>query len=88
MTTKDETKTTIADEWLKHLNFDAVREMQDDAEEFEDEDNTYVFADGSSVYEKHRNDWRSGGKYIQCPSCKQWRSIDDDPDVATCNDCG
>ena len=37
----------------------------------------YIFDDGSSLYEKRKNDWYPAGEYIQCPECEQWREYNE-----------
>jgi hypothetical protein len=56
------------------IDRDAVTRMQDNAEEMAERDGGYVFifGDGSSLWEKRKDDWRAGDDYVRCPECKEW----------------
>jgi|HubBroStandDraft_2_1064218.scaffolds.fasta_scaffold1558933_2 hypothetical protein len=70
---------TISEKWIKRLDENAVEQMQNDAvgEVEGDYSWVYIFKDGSSVYEKRRGDWYPGDEYVQCPSCEEWREVDE-----------
>lgn len=82
-------KPTIAQQWLEKIDKPNRREVRDrsidkraveqmtdnaaDAQEY-GASYVYIFDDGSSLYEKRRDDWYSGGGYIRCPECEVWHS--------------
>ena len=50
----------------------------------------YIFADGSTLYEKNRDDWRTGNEYRECPCCYEWRIAEDEysqSSLGICNEC-
>ncbi|MGD0214287.1 MAG: hypothetical protein ABSB87_13740 [Terriglobales bacterium] len=67
---------SIADKWREQLDNDAERRMQNEAvdEQAVGGNIVYIFADGSSIYEKEQGDWRDGGDWMQCPQCDDWNS--------------
>jgi hypothetical protein len=68
----------------------AVKKMEGNAVEVKEsfEFYIYIFEDGSSLYEKHRDDWFCGGDYAQCPSCGEWREhAADNHNSNICDDC-
>jgi hypothetical protein len=80
MAEKEKEDLTIADKWIYRIDTNSAGRMQEDAVA-EVEMNgawVYIFEDGSSAYEKRRNDWYPAGQYVQCPECKEWRNVDDE----------
>jgi len=79
-----------AEQWLKRIDKprqtghylavdrQAVERMIDAAVSVEESYGSYIyiFEDGSSLWEKHTDDWFPGVKYIQCPECDEWRKFD------------
>ena len=83
-------KKSIARKWQEKIDRsqDAVKQMEGDAVEMLDNGNyVYIFKDGSSLYQKHRDDWREGEGYIQCPSCEEWRPVKDRRVSDSCAEC-
>ena len=83
-------KSSIAETWLQRIdkprnsahylavNRQAVGRMQDAAVDVKEYSGSYlyIFEDGSSLYEKHRDDWFHGSTYIRCPECEEWHEYD------------
>lgn len=86
MAKKVKEERSIAEKWVERIDKNPVEQMQNDAVSEVDEGSTwfYIFKDGSSVYEKHRDDWRCGSEYVQCPSCEEWRQ---GTETVDCDDC-
>jgi len=80
---------TIAWKWVNRLDEDVVEKMQDDAVGVVEEygEYVYIFADGSSIYEKRRGDWYPAGTYIQCAECEEWREMPEGDVCDICDDC-
>jgi|ERR1700733_3867622 len=68
------------------INRRAVKRMQDAAVDVQEHGGSYlyIFEDGSSLYEKRRDDWYPAGNYVQCPSCEEWREGDETMDCDGC----
>ena len=82
-------KATIADKWIERIDNNSAEKMQEDAVgEVEARGSwVYIFADGSSAYEKRRGDWYPAGDYIQCPECEEWREMPDGDFCDICDEC-
>jgi hypothetical protein len=80
---------TIAEKWIQRIDDNPVAKMQDDAVAVVEErgEYVYIFEDGSSVYEKRRNDWYPAGEYVQCAECEEWREMPEGDSYDICDDC-
>jgi hypothetical protein len=87
------TEMTLADKWVKRLDANsspsAATKATDAAVAVVEEygEYVYIFADGSSIYEKRRGDWYPGGKYVQCPECEEWRALEEHHASDICAEC-
>jgi hypothetical protein len=88
-----ETEKTIAQKWIQRLEDNSVEAMQNDVVGEVEAGGwggyAYIFPDGSSVWQKRKNDWYPGDEYVQCPSCEEWREMPDDEDYVCdiCDEC-
>jgi hypothetical protein len=91
MTKKE--KGNLAEQWAERIdridNSSIIEKMCHAAVDEQEYGGSYlyIFEDGSSLYEKHRDDWREGETYVRCPECEVWRELDDTYISDICNDC-
>jgi hypothetical protein len=76
--------------WDASINKQAVKRMMDAAVGLLQETtgrctDIYIFEDGSSLYEKRRDDWYTEDDFVQCPECDEWRK--EDVEECECAEC-
>jgi len=77
--------------WYAGINKQAVKRMMDAAVDVLQSasrrcTDLYIFRDGSSLYEKRRDDWYTADNFVQCPECDEWRKedVDEGEECAEC----